>query len=99
MPVTTSLARMRSKWLRFELISKALHGQDKFRLFWIFFQFLTQAGHVDVHGACVHVRAVSPNLFQQFLARKCCAAVLDEISKTLEFAGGQTHGLSVPARI
>ncbi len=57
-----ALERRRSACLRFELISESLHGEDKFWLFRIFFQFLTQAGHVHVHGACVHVRAVSPHL-------------------------------------
>jgi len=83
---------------RVELISKALHGEDKFRLFRIFFQFLAQAGDMHVHRAGVHVRTVPPNLLQQFLARKRCAAVFDEISKKLEFAGGQIHNLSVPGR-
>src|SRR6266853_119893 len=87
-----------SAWLRFEFISESLHGEYKFWLFRIFFQFLTQAGHVHVHGARIHVRAVSPYLLQQFFARKCCAAVLDEISKKLKFARRQVHNLSVPGR-
>ena len=50
--------------LPFEFVTESLHRKDELWLLWVIFQFLAQAGNVHVHGPCIHVGAIAPDLFQ-----------------------------------
>jgi hypothetical protein len=74
---------------------QARHGKDQIRLFRIVLDFLAQAGDMDVHLLGESFGAAGPDFFQQEIAGKCHATVLDKVAQKLELAGGERYDFAV----
>src|SRR5436305_6192784 len=78
-----------------KLISKARNRKDDRRLLRVVFEFLAEAGYVDVDCPREGFGAVAPDFFQDFVARNRRSAMFDEIAKQLKFAGGKRDDFAV----
>src|SRR6266481_7488838 len=74
---------------RSELISQPWDSHDQQWPLWVIFNFLPQAGDMNIHGAGKRLGAVGPHLLQQQITGERYATVLDKIPQELEFAGGE----------
>src|SRR5215467_10941579 len=78
-----------------ELVSQPRYSHDHGRLLGILFQLLAQAAYVHVNSASECVFVITPDFFQQHLARKRRARILREITQQAEFARGKGNDFTI----
>src|SRR5581483_357095 len=77
-----------------ETVSHSGDSQDKLWMFWLWLDFLTELRYIDVQAMDSGVRLLSPDLFEQYLARENLATVDNEHLEQIEFGRGQGDLLS-----
>ena len=69
-----------------EFVSHAMDREDVLRLLHVGFDLLAQPSDMHIHGARRRHRVIAPDFVQEFFARECRFAMLDEVLQQQELA-------------
>ena len=78
-----------------KFVAESRDGHNQFRLTRIVLEFLAQAGHMHIDGACQCAGIISPNRAQEFFPRNAAPRSLDQIAEKVKLLSGESNGLII----